>query len=324
MIKENDKIKSRQKFLFIDNNKKNEISKKTYLTHNNKSKSLFNINNFNDTNNKENFVLNQNNYIHLNNKQIANQQSKNQNPFTTKRIKPKLFLNKYIENVDNEENNRGWETSRIPPPKSMNLNNIQEKSNSINKNININNEIKNREKMINLNINKVKIDNHIFKKIQKKTIISRNISRNNRINLEKKEQFKTVQNEKNSSITYNKKFILSRNISNLNNNYDNKTISKENFNTINISQKIKNNKLNSFQTSSIIFSKKKKIIPYQNSNEQNNIVNDSKKLIFKNGTATQKIPRLSLKDIKDTSSFLISPINSSRYNSKNKININFL
>ena len=327
---DNNKIKSKHKFLFFDGNKNNEINKKKYLNHNNKSKSLFNINkkelyiendkiinNPNVANIKENIIFTRKKNIYMNNKDMTNQ---NKNILTTKRIKPKLFTNENIKNIENEENNKGCETSRIPPSKSMNLNNFHEKCNSIDKNININNEIKNKEKKNNLNLNKLKKDSHMVKKIQKKTIISRNVT----LDLDKKEQYKTIQDEKNSAITYNKKFIISSKISSLNNNYEDKNNSKEYFNTINSSQKIKNNKLNSFQTPSIIFSKKKKIIQFQNQNqnEKKISINNSKKTIFKNENIIQRIPRLALKDIKDTSPFNISPMNSSRYNSKNRIDMN--
>jgi len=339
-------MKLRQKFLFFDSGKDNEIYNQIYLTQNNDNSSTNSLNinekkdnnniklannkkkdfnNFNNINNDVNIIFNKKNInkknIYKNNKIINSKNNivnQNLNALCIQRIKSNLF--KSSDN-DNENYNKGWETTRIPLSKSMNLNNFQQNNNSINKNI----KELNKEGEINYNLNTKNNEKNILTKNKNKIIISRNKSKNNLLELIKNEQYRTIQNDNNSQITYNKKCIVSKlkkkNNNDTSNNNEDKSISKENFKTIDSNHIIKNNKLNSFQT--LINLRNKKIISYKKKNARKpNSISISEKIISKK-PISDKIPKLSintLKDIKEISSFHVSPLNSSRYNTKNTLN----
>ena len=162
-------------------------------------------------------------------------------------------------------------------------------------------------------------------------INSRNKSKSAIIEVERQRQ--VLQNIKNTSITpnsltYNRKCILSKSL-NLNsenfyanNNFEDKIISSNKCKTIESYQKIKNNKLNSFPTSSLILYKSKNIKSFQKKNARKTNSICISEIAKKNATMAEKIPKLSLNsinDIKEVTPFNVSSISSSRYNSKNSV-----
>ena len=336
--------KLRQKFLFFDSRKDNEIyNNKIYLNlnNNNSSSNAFNINDNKDNNqqinkieiddnkiidnyinNKRNIIFNKKNNIHKINKIIKSNKNNSKTNILSYNsiIKSKESSSKENRIEEKNDNNKGWKTSRLPLSKSMNLNFFPQNDNLINKNIKELN--KEKENILNSNLEPLNKEKTNITKVKKKIIISRNGSKNNLLELMKNEQYRTIQKDKNSPITYNKKCILSKINCKSNNNYENKLISREYFKTIDSNCTTKNNKLNSFQNNALMDSKNKKIISYKKRNVRKpNSICISEKII-NNNSINSKIPKLSLntlKGINEITSFHVSPINSSRYNTKNTL-----
>ena len=336
------KIKSRQKFLFIDSEKDNDINNEVYLTQKNDNINinLNNINNINEitkgkllgNNNKRTFF-----YINNEGNEIFKERN-NSNEYNKRKIRiikksldisnKKIIKSKLSILKDNiiggNDNNKGWETSRIPPSKSMNLNYFNDNNSSSDKNINNSNKEKMENDLNNNNEKTSNLDKNIISlKIKKKIVNSRNKSRTTLIEPCKAQTYRTIQNIKKSSVTYNKKLILSKKSfknEEISNNKDEKETFNENFKTIDSVHRIRNNKLNSFTNTSIMLYKNKKITSYKNKDSsKTNSISVAEKTFSKNEPISEKVPKLSLnslKDNKEIASFNVSPINSSRYDSK--------
>ena len=206
----------------------------------------------------------------------------------------------------------------------MNLNYFNDNNSSNNKNINNSNKEKIENSSNNNNEKASNLDKNIISlKMKKKTINSRNKSRTTLIEPCKIQTYRTIQNIKKSSVTYNKKLILTKKSfrnEKLSSNKDERETFNENYKTITSIHRIRNNKLNSFANASIMLYKNKKITSYKNKDwSKTNSVSIAEKTFSKNEPISEKVPKLSLnslKDNKEIASFNVSPINSSRYDSK--------
>ena len=333
-----DKLKT--KFLFFDSNSKNdEIMDKSYkIKSDNKS---INLNISNEKRNeiknshfniqKKSILYKKNNTqisIKKNNIHRTNILYKNPNILSINKIKSKIYSFSKSKNEDDKDNSKGFETTRIKKPKIMEFNMYYDYNNS--KDNNIHENIKNIPK---IKIEKKSLSNSNTLNVSKNyhQINSRNKSKSAIIENERQNQF--LQNIKNTSITlnsltYNRKCILSKSL-NLNNEnfgigntYEDKTETANECKNIESYQKIKNNKLNSFPTSSLILYKNKNIKSFQKKNARKTNSICISEITKKNATLCEKIPKLSLNsinDIKEVTPFNVSSISSSRYNSKNSV-----
>ena len=333
-----DKLKT--KFLFFDSNSKDgEIIDKSY-----KIKSDNKSTNLNISNEKRNEIKNSHFNIQKNpilykknNTQISIRKNnihrtnilyKNPNILSINKIKSKISSFSKSKNEEDKDNSKGFETTRIKKPKIMEFNMIYDYNNSKDKNMH--EAIKNIPK---IKIEKKSLSNSNTLNVSKNyhQINSRNKSKSAIMEVEKQKQF--LQNIKNTSITpnsltYNRKCILSKSL-NLNyenfgtgNTYEDKTETTNKYKTIELYQKIKNNKLNSFPTSSLILYKNKNIKSFQKKNTRKTNSICISEISKKNATIYEKIPKLSLNtinDIKEVTPFNVSSISSSRYNSKNSV-----
>lgn len=333
-----DKLKT--KYLFFDSNSKDsEVMDKSY-----KIKSDNQPTNLNNSNEKRNEIKNSHFNIQKkailykkNNTQISIKKNnihrtnilyKNPNILSINKIKTKITSFSKSKNEEDKDNNKGFETTRIKKPSIMefssyyNYNNFKEK--------NLREKIKNIPR---IKIEKKSLSNSSTLNVSKNyhQINSRNKSKSAIIEVERQRQ--VLQNIKNTSITpnsltYNRKCILSKSL-NLNsenfyanNNFEDKIISSNKCKTIESYQKIKNNKLNSFPTSSLILYKNKNIKSFQKKNARKTNSICISEIAKKNATMAEKIPKLSLNsinDIKEVTPFNVSSISSSRYNSKNSV-----
>ena len=331
-----DKLKT--KFLFFDSNSKDgEIMDKSYkIKSDNKS---INLNISNEKRNEiknSHFNIQKNSILYKkNNTQISIKKNnihrtnilyKNPNILSINKIKSKISSFSKSKNEDDKDNSKGFETTRIKKPRIMEFNLYYDYNNSKDNNIHENTK----------NIPKIKIEkkslsnsNTLNASKNYHQINSRNKSKSTIIENERQKQF--LQNIKNTSITpnsltYNRKCILSKSL-NLNNEnfgigntYEDKIEIANECKTIESFQKIKNNKLNSFPTSSLILYKNKNIKSFQKKNARKTNSICISEITKKNATLCEKIPKLSLNsinDIKEVTPFNVSSISSSRYNSKN-------
>ena len=332
-----DKLKT--KFLFFDSNSKDgEIMDKSYkIKSDNKS---INLNISNEKKNEiknSHFNIQKNSILYKkNNTQISIKKNnihrtnilyKNPNILSINKIKSKISSFSKSKNEDDKDNSKGFETTRIKKPKIMEFNMYYDYNNS--KDNNIHENIKNIPK---IKIGKKSLSNSNTLNVSKNyhQINSRNKSKSAIIENERQKQF--LQNIKNTSITPNsltyRKCILSKSL-NLNNEnfgtgntYEDKTETANECKTIESYQKIKNNKLNSFPTSSLILYKNKNIKSFQKKNARKTNSICISEITKKNATLCEKIPKLSLNsinDIKEVTPFNVSSISSSRYNSKNSV-----
>ena len=333
-----DKLKT--KFLFFDSNSKDgEIMDKSYkIKSDNKS---INLNISNEKRNEiknSHFNIQKNSILYKkNNTQISIKKNnihrtnilyKNPNILSINKIKSKISSFSKSKNEDDKDNSKGFETTRIKKPRIMEFNLYYDYNNSKDNNIHENTK----------NIPKIKIEkkslsnsNTLNASKNYHQINSRNKSKSTIIENERQKQF--LQNIKNTSITpnsltYNRKCILSKSL-NLNNEnfgigntYEDKIEIANECKTIESFQKIKNNKLNSFPTSSLILYKNKNIKSFQKKNARKTNSICISEITKKNATLCEKIPKLSLNsinDIKEVTPFNVSSISSSRYNSKNSV-----
>ena len=169
-------------------------------------------------------------------------------------------------------------------------------------------------------------------KIKKITINEKKKSKNSILELFRGQYNRIIKNNKNisnspSKTEYYKKYFLSKCLkvnNDFNKTFEEKNFSRNKFKTIDSNQKIKNNKLNSFNNSIGLYTNKK-INIFQKKNTGKINSNCFSETNSKKESIIEKIPKLSLnsiKDIKDNTPFYISPISSSRYYSKNSLKTN--
>jgi len=333
-----EKLKS--KFLFFDSNSKDgeKIDKSYKIKSDNKSSNL------NISNEKKNEIKNSHFSIQKkailykkNNTQISIKKNnihrtnilyKNPNILSINKIKTKITSFSKSKNEEDKDNSKGLETTRIKKPKIIEINSYYDYNHSKE-----NNTHERKKEIPKIKIEKKSLSNSNTLNVSKNyhQITSRNKSKSAIIELERQKQF--LQNIKNTSITpnslaYNRKCILSNslNLNNenfgINNNFEDKAETINKCRTIESYQKIKNNKLNSFPTSSIILYKNKNIKSFQKKNTRKTNSICISEITKKNATIGEKIPKLSLNtinDIKEVTPFTVSSISSSRYNSKNSV-----